>query len=384
MLSPRYLPLVFKQVVRQRLRTALTISGVAVAMFLFTAVQSMQAGVQAATETNANDTTLVVYRKDRYCPFASRLPQSYFDQIRRIPGVESVVPIKIVVSNCRTSLDVVTFRGVPADPFLEGFAPKLHLLSGSLGDWTRRSDAVLLGETLARRRGLKVGDRFKAAGITVYVAGIVRSDEPQDENVGYTHLDFLQFATGSRAGGIVTQFNVKVRDASHLEPVAAAIDELFASDQEPTKTSPEKAFVARAATDVLEIVGFMKCLGWGCLLAVLALVGNAIVLSVQDRIREHAVLQTLGYRSGLIARLIVAEGVAMSAIGALVGCALAAWLLHWGAFALSVDALSIPVKSGLPVFARALAIACALGVLAGLVPAWQAARREIVTCFRAV
>lgn len=384
MLAPRYVPLVLKQVIRHRLRSLLTILGVTVAMFLFTAVRSMQAGVQAATVSNATDTTLVVYRKDRYCPFASRLPQSYFERIRRIPGVDNVVPIKIVVNNCRTSLDVVTFRGVPEAPFIDGYARKLRLLSGSLDDWKRRSDAVLLGETLAQRRGLKVGDQFEAAGITVYVAGVVKSDEPQDQNVGYTHLDFLQFATGSRAGGIVTQFNVKVKDPSQLEPAAAAIDELFAQDQEPTKTSPEKAFVARAATDVIEIVGFMRWLGWGCLGAVLALVGNAIVLSVQDRIREHAVLQTLGFRSGLIARLIVSEGLLLSLVGGLVGCAAATLALTRSGFALSVDALSIPIKSGLSVFAWGLAVASALGVLAGLVPAWQASRREIVACFRAV
>ncbi len=384
MLAARYLPLVLKQVVRHRLRSLLTVCGVTAAMFLFTAVQSMQAGVEAATVANAKDTTLVVYRKDRYCPFASRLPQSYFEQIRRIPDVESVVPIKIVVNNCRTSLDVVTFRGVPEEPFLEGHAPKLRLLSGSFEEWQRRSDAVLLGETLAKRRGLKIGDRFEAAGITVYVAGVVASDEPQDENVGYTHLGFLQFATGSRAGGIVTQFNVKVTDPSRLDAVAAAIDELFAPDQEPTKTSPEKAFVAQAASDVIEIVGFMKWLGWGCLAAVLALVSNAIILSVQDRIREHAVLQTLGFRGDLIARLIVSEGLVLSLVGGLVGCAAAVLFLRHGGFALSVDALSIPIKSGFSVFAWGLVMTSALGVLAGLVPAWQASRREIVACFRAV
>jgi putative ABC transport system permease protein len=378
------LPLVLKQVVRHRLRSLLTIFGVTVAMFLFTAVQSMQSGVEAATVSNATDTTLVVYRKDRFCPFASRLPESYFEQIKRIPGVESVVPIKIVVNNCRTSLDVVTFRGVPEEPFIEGYAPKLRLLSGSFDDWRKRSDAVLLGETLARRRGLKVGDRFEAAGITVYVAGVVHSDEPQDENVGYTHLDFLQFATGSRAGGIVTQFNVKVKEPSQLEPVAAAIDEVFAADQEPTKTSPEKAFVARAATDVIEIVGFMKWLGWGCLAAVLALVSNAIILSVQDRIRDHAVLQTLGFRGGLIAKLIVSEGLVLSLAGGLLGSAAAAVIVAHSGLALSVDALSIPIKSGLSVFAWGMVLASALGVLAGLAPAWQASRREIVACFRAV
>jgi len=384
MLAPRFLPLVLKQVVRQRTRTLLTVAGVAVAMFLFSVVQAMQAGVRAATEQNAADTTLVVYRKDRWCPFASRLPESYVSQIARLPGVAGVVPIKIVVSNCRASLDVVTFRGVPDEQFVAVFGPHVRVRADSLAEWRRRSDAALIGATLAARRGLKVGDRFTSAGITAYVAGIIDSDEPQHDNVAYVHLPFLQFAAGSRAGGIVTQFNVRVTDPAQLEPVAKAIDELFQADQEPTVTSPEKAFIARAASDVIEIVGFMGWLGWGCLAAVLALIANAIVLSVRDRIREHAVLQTLGFRGALIARLIVTEGLVLSLIGGAVGSIVALVVLRWGRFALSVDGLSISVATDLWVFASGLGLAGALGVLAGLVPAWQAGRREIVECFRAV
>ncbi|UCF32963.1 MAG: ABC transporter permease [Phycisphaerales bacterium] len=383
MIAPKFAPLVLKQIWRTRTRSLLTIAGVTVAMFLFAAVQAMQSGVEAATEARADDTTLVVYRKDRYCPFTSRMPQSYEQQIRRIPGVASVIPIKIVVSNCRTSLDVVTFRGVPYQAFVDSFAQSFELIDGSIASWESRSDAALLGETLATRRGLRVGDRFEAAGITVYVAGVIRSPQPQHQNVAYVHLDFLQYASGSRAGGIVTQFNVLVSDPSLLEEVAAAIDDQFASAQEPTSTSAEKAFVARAASDVIEIVGFMRWLGWGCLAAVLALVGNAIVLSVQDRIREHAVFQTLGFRGHQIARLIVMEGLVLSVAGAAIGCLAALAFLAYSALALSVESQSIPVKASPDIFLWGVAIAAAMGALAGLAPAWQASRRKIVSCFRA-
>ena len=384
MIAPRFAPLVFKQVWRARTRSLLTVAGVVIAMFLFSAVQAMQAGVEAATQTRAGDTTLVVYRKDRYCPFTSQMPQSYEQQIARIDGVASVIPIKIVVSNCRTSLDVVTFRGTPADSFVESHAPLLDMVEGSVRDWQVRSDAALLGETLAARRGLKAGDRFEAAGITVYVAGVFRSNEPQDQNVAYVHLDFLQFASGSRSGGIVTQFNVKVRDPDRLKDVAAAIDDHFATAQSPTRTSAEKAFVARAAADVVEIVGFMRWLGWGCLGAVLALVGNAIVLSVQDRIREHAILQTLGFRGHQIARLIIGEGLVLSLLGGLIGCGAAVGFLSYASLALSVESHSIPVLASPVLMAWGITIATIVGVAAGAMPAWQASRRDIVSCFRAV
>ncbi|MFN0137299.1 MAG: ABC transporter permease [Phycisphaerae bacterium] len=384
MIPARMFPLVVKQIVRKPLRSMLTIGGVAVSMFLYSASQSMHAGVRAATELRAGDTTLVVYRKDRYCPATSNMPQSYEQELRRIDGVRSVVPMKIVVNNCRAALDVVTFRGVPRDEFARDGATRFTLIAGSVEDWTRRSDAALVGETLANRRRVRVGQQLSAAGVNAYVAGIVRSSEPQDQNVAYVHLDFLQFASGSRAGGLVTQFNVQVSDSSQLDAVARRIDETFASSQSPTRTSPEKSFVAGAAADAIEIVGFMRWLGLACLGAVLALIANAIILSVQDRIREHAVLQTLGYRGSQIAGLIMCEGLMLALIGGGLGCLASMGFLSYSSLALSVESQSIPIVASPAIFASGLLVAATLGVLAGMVPAIQASRREIVSCFRAV
>ena len=384
MLAPKFIPLVVKQVVRHRTRTLLTLAGVATAMFLFSAVQAMQKGVEEATQTTAADTTLVVYRENRFCPATSRLPEYYLERIRRVPGVASAVPMKIEVTNCRTSLDVVTFRGVPPELFEAQYAPSLTVVSGSLADWTRRTDAALLGETLAKRRGLRVGDRFDALGITVYVAGVIRSDQPQDLNVAYVHLPFLQRSTGAKKLGVVTQFNVKVSDPGRLNEVARAIDDEFRRDPEPTHTSTEKAFVGRAAADVVQIVGFTRWLGWGSLAAVLALVANAIVLGVQDRRREHAVFQTLGFTGGLLARLVVAEGALLGTLGGLAGTVAAFALVRFGHYSLSTEGLSVHATMSAGVLATGLLLAAALGTLAGLVPAWQVSRREITESFRAV
>jgi len=384
MLKLKFIPLVWKQVTRHRTRTILTVGGVATAMFLFAAVQAMQAGVRDATETTAKDTTLVVYRQNRFCPATSRLPEYYGDRIAKIPGVASVVPMKIVVNNCRTSLDVVTFRGVPEEAFVANYVKDFQLLGGTIEDWKNRTDAALLGETLAKRRGLSVGDRFDAAGVTVYVAGIARSAEPQDQNVAYVHLPFLQRASGDRKLGVVTQFNVKIDDPKRLDEIAAAIDAEFARDPDPTSTSAEKAFVARAAADVVHLVRFTQYLGWGCLAAVLALVANAIVLSVQDRIKEHAVLQTLGYTGSLIARLIVTEGLVLGVAGGLLGALAALAVTMLGHFSIGADGLSISMTANSGMLATSLVVSASLGVVAGLVPAWQASRREISQCFRAV
>jgi len=379
----RCIPYVLKQVTRHRVRSLLTVMGIAIAMFLFTAVQAMNRGVTEATTATANDTTLVVYREDRYCPATSQLPQDYQRRIEGIEGVVSVTPMKVVVSNCRTSLDVVTFRGVPKEEFLKGMGKRLELIDGSAEDWLARTDAALLGETLAARRNLKPGMRFDAAGITATVAGIVRSPDPQDQNVAYTALEFVQLA-GRDQLGIVTQFNVKVEESSLLEPVSKDIDELFSTAQEPTATFGEKAFIGRLADDIIELVGFARWLGLGCLAAVLALVANSIILGVQSRISEHAVLQTLGFKSGHVAALIVTEGVLLAVIGGMLGAAGALAVARFGKFALSVEGTSIPITANSGLLLTGIVVCIIIGVLAGLVPAWQASRRSIVECFRSV
>ena len=382
MIPARFIPVVIKQVLRHRTRSLLTVAGVSVAMFLFIAVQSLQQGVREATEVTAADQTLVVYRENRFCPATSRLPEFYGDRIARISGVADVVPIKIVVNNCAASLDVITFRGAPTDS-IQALTGKWKIVEGSVEEWKKRSDAALVGENLANRRGFKVGQSFNSSGVSVTVAGIVRSSEPQDQNVAYVHLPFLQQSI-AKGLGIVTQFNVRVDDPAKLEQIAKAIDGEFRTEAEPTQTRPEKAFVAQAGSDIVELVGFTRYLGWGCLAAVLGLVANAIVLGVQDRMKEHAVLQTLGFRSGRIARLIIAEGVLVGILGGAIGTLAAFAIVTYGNFSISNEGQSVPISADAIVIVMGLMISAGVGVLAGLVPAWQAGRREIAQCFRAV
>jgi putative ABC transport system permease protein len=381
-MSFRFVPLVFKYVVRHRVRSALTIAGIATAMLLFYSINAMQQGVRAATEKTANDTKLVVYRQDRYCPFSSELPQDYGARIAAIPGVKSVIPMKILVNNCRAGLDVITFRGVPSDAFEQSFFSHIRVKDGSIAAWKQRSDAALVGDKLAKRRGLKLGDRIEIGGMAISVAGILESNEPQDQNVAYAHLDFVQRATEHKVG-IVTQFNVSVDAPDKLDQVAGAIDETFRYLPEPTSTWSEKAFTARSVTDIIEIVNFAGWLGWGCIVAVFALVFNSIVLSMRDRVRDHAVMQTLGYTQARIAGLVVCEGAALSLTGGLIGILCGALFTSWSGLSLSVEGLSVHISAGFGAVALGLALSALIGIVAGFIPALQAFKRDIAGCFRA-
>jgi putative ABC transport system permease protein len=374
------LSLSIKQLVRHRLRTALTVLGVASGMFLFTSVETLQNSLGAATEETAADTTLVVYRENRFCPMTSRLPEHYADEIRRIPGVREVIPIQIIVNNCGASLDVITFRGVP-EGMLRKFAPEIEIIEGSDSEWEKRDDAALVGEQFAKRRGLKPGDKFDAVGITVHVAGIISSPFPQDNNVAYVKLNFLQQA--SRTGlGVVTQFNVRVNQSSELKPVADAIDARFKSDQQPTNTRPEKAFFAETAGQLIELIGFTRWLGLAAVIAVVALVANAILLMVRGRVKENAVLRTLGYPARAIMFLVLSEGGMLGLAGGIVGAGLAWGFLRWQSFTMGSEGhtLAILPEASTALFAAAAALL--LGIIASVHPALVAIRQPIVKSLR--
>ncbi|MDB4680872.1 ABC transporter permease [Akkermansiaceae bacterium] len=373
--------LALKNLTRNRLRSLLTILGVAAGMFLYSAVQTMQHSLSRATESSAADTTLVVYRENRFCPSTSRLPEHYIPTIERIEGVREVIPIQIAVNNCGASLDVITFRGVPAET-LQKYNPNIKVLEGSYEDFLARNDAALVGQHFAERRSLSPGDKFEAVGVNVTVAGIISSDSPQDENVAYVHLPFLQQA--SRIGlGVVTQFNVKVESADQLQRVADQIDETFKSDQQPTNTRPEKAFFAETAKQMIELIGFTRWLGLGAVFAVLGLVANAVLLIVRGRVKETAIFQTLGYSRLAIGTMVVFEGILLGLIGGLLGVFGAMTFFHLKSFTLGNEGLTLALTPSLSVTLTGLGVAVTLGLLASLYPAWKATSRPLVQSLNA-
>ena len=381
----RVIPTVLKQTKRSPIRSTLTLGGIAVAMFLFVMVEAMRTGVKEATELTAGETTLVVYRENRYCPFSSRLPQYYEDRIVQLDGVASVVPIQIHVSNCGASLDVVTFRGVPRDSIQHAIAKDGIIVDGSIADWKKRGDAAIVGSALAKRRGIKVGDRFSAAGIDIFVAAIQESDQAQDKNAAIVQLPFLQEA--ARKGGtgtIVTQFNVRVENPDDLDIVSAAIDDTFAHDEHPTSTFPEKAFVGRAARDIVHLAEVAGILAWGALVAVFALVANAVVLAMRDRVKDHAVLQTLGYTGWLIGWMVLVEGATIALIGGIFGGIAAYTTVQLGQFTMTMEGVNIEMATGPSAAIMGIALALGLGMFAALLPALRLARTDIASCFRAV
>ncbi|MFL5339062.1 MAG: ABC transporter permease, partial [Gemmataceae bacterium] len=373
---------ILKSLWRHRTRTALTVSGAAVALVVFTFVGAVQDGLASLTRGAATDRTLIVFQANRFCPSTSRLPEDYARTIAKIDGVRDVVPVQVFMNNCRASLDVIVFNGLPPEKLRS--ARDLTLVTGDWGEFERHRDSAVVGQAVARRRGLQVGQRFSIGEVTVTVAGIYTASQPAEENFFYTHLEFLQRTRGLNAVGTVTQFEVRLTDAANAQSTGRSIDAAFRGGPIQTDTRPKGVFQSRAVGDLAELIRIARYLGYACVALVLALVATTTVMAVQDRVRETAVLQTLGFSGPLIFRLVLTESLIVSLTGGLLGVGLALAALAWSGLTVGAEGVMVTFTPSPWLAVSGMGVTAIVGVLAGLVPAWQAARSEIVTSLRYV
>lgn len=371
---------VLKTLWRHRMRTGLTVAGTAVAIFVFCLVASVQEGLQRLTVGEDAERSLIVFQENRFCPASSRLPADYADRIRKIVGVREVIPIQVWTNNCRASLDIVVFHG--ADPQQIRATRQLNLLEGSWEAFLSRQDAALVGRNVARRRGIAVGRTFSIGNITVQVAGIFDSPVPAEENLIYTSLPFLQYTRGLDAAGLVTQHEVLLTEDADPEQVAAEIDAALRSGGVATRTRRKGAFQASTLADLVDLIRFAHWLGFACLGLVLSLVATTTLMSVQDRIREYAVLQTIGLRPLRTMRLVFSESLILCVIGGVLGTGFAIATLTAGGFAIGAEGATIAFRPSASLALIGVLVSLFVGIAAGIAPAVQVGRLSIVTAIR--
>jgi len=378
----KFLPYIAKNLWRNRTRSLLTISGAAVAMFVFTFVSSVQEGMANLNRGSQLERTLIVFQANRFCPSTSRLPQDYADKIAKMPGVREAVPVQVFMNNCRASLDLVVFNGVPPEKLLR--IRDLKLASGDWSTFEKQRDAAVVGAALARLRNLSVGKRFSIGAVTVNVAGIFTAANAGEESFVYSHLEFLQRTPGLNSVGTVTQVEVVLNEGADAKAMSQAIDDKFHGGPIQTDTRPKGVFEARAVGDLMELIGFARYLGFACVAMVLTLVGTTTLMAVQDRVREHAVLQTLGFAWQRIFGLVMAESLIVSLIGGIIGTGLALAVLTWKGLAVGSEGVTIAFSTSPWLAALGLLATAIVGLAAGIVPAWKAARAEIVESLRSI
>lgn len=376
----KFVPYVLKTLWRHRSRTILTVSGSAVALFVFCFVGAVQEGMDDLQRRQAAKGSLIAFQANKFCPATSHLPQDYEHEIARLGGVKDVVPVQVFTNNCRASLDVIVFYGVPPQKLRK--ARDFELMVGTWAEFENHQDAAVVGRSVAKRRDIKVGDRFSIGDLSVTVAGIYRSGDPAEENYIYSHLEFLQRGKGRNLVGTVTQLEILLETGVDSLAKCVEIDDLYRAGPVETDTRPKGVFQARSLGDLTQLIGMAHYLGYACVGLVLALVATTTVMSVQDRIKEHAVLQTIGFSGLRVFCLVMVESVLLGVVGGIIGVSVAIVTLHLSSLSVGAEAVTIAFTPSIRLAVTGVIVSSIAGILAGIAPAIYAARTDIVPALR--
>jgi putative ABC transport system permease protein len=376
----KFLPYILKTLWRHRSRSILTVSGSAVALFVFCFVGAVQEGMYDLQRQQEAKGSLIAFQANKFCPATSHLPEDYEQRIVRLDGVREVLPIQVYTNNCRASLDVVVFYGVPPEKLRQ--ARDFRLLSGGWSEFEQYQDAAVVGRAVAARRGIHVGDKFSIGELSVNVAGIFSCGNPAEENYIYSHLEFLQRGKGMNLVGTVTQLEILLNEGVDPLVKCAEIDDMFRGGPVATDTRPKGVFQARSLGDLTQLIGMAHYLGFACVGLVLALVATTTIMSVEDRTAEHAVLQTIGFSGFRIFHLVITESVLLSLIGGAGGVGTALLMLNLSSLSVGAEAVTIAFTPSIRLAVTGLSVSLAAGMLAGLAPACHAASMDIVPKLR--
>jgi putative ABC transport system permease protein len=362
-----FLTFILKNLIRRRVRSVLTIMGVAVAVGAVVALLGITHGFERSFleiyEKRGVD--LVVVQAGKIDVLTSFLDEKIADQLKQIPGVRSVLPgivDPVAFEGVKTAIPV---QGWPADSYMFN---ELKILSGHrLQEGDRRK--VMLGTIAAINLGKQVGDRLEIYGQDFEVIGIYESFTHIENGSVVVLIRDLQDVLG--LANKVTGFQIVVEDPGNpveIEAIRRQIQglglNLSATPIRDYVSSNTQIRIAHAMAWVTSIIAlFIGVIG----------VLNTMAMSVFERTREIGILRAIGWRKSRVIRMVLSESILLSLTGAVTGTL--------GAIAVVHVLHQLPEASGfvqgevsVQVVLYGFGIALIVGLLGGAYPAYRGAR----------
>ena len=370
----KFLPLILKNIMRNRRRTLLMAAGIAVAVFVISALLTVEAGFGTLIGS-AEDTLLNVREKGLACPVTSRVFDSYLHSIQRNPSVRSATGVLRGLYTYRSKDNMVVVSGVDYDSFRDLKA--IRVVNGSEQAFLGRPDAVLVGQPLATQHGWRGGQSvsFEQSGVTFTVAGTFVSSDKAYENGILAHKEYL--AKLQRDEGKSTYIVVALKDPAAASAVSLAIDSEFKNAPKPTKTESERDARERELSDFAQIRHMLGLLVLAAIVVSIFGAANSVSMSVRERTREVGILRSLGLQKSHILGIVIGESLAVAYVGGAIGIGLSVLLLT------SDKVLALIVLSlRLSTLLFAVAVSAVIGLAGAFLPAIRATKLSIVDALR--
>ncbi|MFH0734852.1 MAG: FtsX-like permease family protein [bacterium] len=382
----KILKIVFKNAFRHKLRTLLTILGIAIAVIAFNMLQTVVTAWYYGVEASSSNRLIT----RQAISFIFPLPYSYREKILNIEGIETLtyanwfggVYIDKNQFFARTAVDEETMFEV---------YPEFLLTKEEMETFKKERNSCVVGVDIAKQYNLKIGTIMTLDG-DIYpgrwdfvVRGIYK---PKFETTDCTQMFFhwkylnerMEVDVPGRANE-VGWYIIKIKDPNKSAEISAKIDALFKNSEAETKTETERAFTQNFISASGAILTSMNVMSFIIIGIIMLVLGNTMIMSARERTREYAIFKTLGFSGFHLTGLILGESLVISFFGAGVGLFLSFPIIQ--GFAAAIPKAFFPVFK-LETITLILSISSAflVGFLASIFPIQRALTTKIVDGFR--
>jgi putative ABC transport system permease protein len=385
----KFLPIVWRNLLRRKFRTFFTIGAIFFAFLLFGVLMAIRSAFSMGVEMAGQGRLMVIDKVSIINP----LPASYEQQIRQIDGVTDITHANWFGGYYQDVKNQFATFATDPESWLRVYPKEFELPEDQKKAWIADRTGAIVGADTAKKYGFKVGQRVPIQG-TIYrrpdggpweftIDGIYDSKiKGADKTNLLFNYQFLR-ETIPEQSGFRDRYNwyvFTVADPDRAPEIAAKIDAMFANSPSETKTNTEKAFVSDWSKQVGDIGKIMRSIVAMAMFTILLVAGNTMAQAIRERTSELAVLKTLGFSDGRILSLVLLEAIAIALVGGGFGLALSYTFITLG---------GDPTHGLLPAFyfptpqiVVGVALVLGLGIASGFLPAWQASRLRIVDALR--
>jgi putative ABC transport system permease protein len=326
----RYSSLAFKNALRNRRRTILTISSIAVSLCLLGVLIAIYHALFYSQATPGAAIRLVTRHR---VSLGQAIPASYEEKIRAVPGVKEVSPWNWFVGTYKDSRDFKNFfarMGVKPKPFMT-IRTQMELPEDQRQAFITDRTGAVISRDLAEKLNFHIGDRITLIGdiypVTLQLKVVGIFDDPDAQGTLFFNVDYLRESLPVGRRSLDSTIAILAASPEDVPRIARTVDDMFANASPPTKTESEQQFALSFMWFLGNIKLYLMSICAAVTFTILLVSGNTMAMSVRERIKEVGVLKTLGFTNDAILGMIIGEALTIALVGGIIGLTIASVLV---------------------------------------------------------